>query len=47
MASLGGWEDKVQMWALLRWQRLGFLQLKCMCLALSAGNLIKIQILTW
>ena len=46
MTSLGGCEDKFQMWALLRWQRLGFLQLKCICLALSPGDLVKIQILT-
>lgn len=46
MTSLGEWEDKFQMWVLLRWQRLGFLQLKCICLTLSPGDLVKIQILT-
>ena len=46
MTSLGEWEDKFQMQVLLRWQRLGFLQLKCICLTLSPGDLVKIQILT-
>lgn len=46
MTSLWRWEEEVHMWALLRWQRPGLLQLKCVRLTLSPGDLVKVQILT-